>query len=203
MFVWHWEGSFEVSHHGNRYISTEAVDLRGMASLDVFEAIKTRRSIRKYSPKPVPKKLLLKIAEAAQLAPSASNIQPWHFIFVTDRDKCEQLSKGRWAGFLTESPVVVVGCGDQKASPSWYRVDVTIALEHIVLAAASEGLGTCWIGSFIEDKVKQLIKIPEDYRVVALLALGYPLEKLVSSGKHPIHKRKKLDQIVSYEEFGK
>jgi len=173
--------------------------------MDVFEAIKIRRSSREYSPKPVPKKLLLKIAEVAQLAPSASNIQPWHFIFVTDRDKRKQLSESKWAGFLAESPVVVVGCGDQKASPGWYRVDVTIALEHIVLAAASKGLGTCWVGSFEEDKVKQLLKIPEDYRVVALLALGYPLEKLDSSGKpgHLIHKRKKLDQIVSYEEFGK
>ena len=174
-----------------------------MLSMDVFEAIRTRRSIRKYSQKPVPKKILLKIAEVARLAPSASNLQPWHFIFVTDGDKREQLSHSRWAGFLAESPVVVVGCGDQKVSPSWYRVDVTIALEHIVLAAASMGLGTCWIGSFEEDEVKQLLKIPENYRVVALLALGYPLEKIVTSGKHPIHERKKLDQIVSYEEFGK
>jgi len=175
--------------------------------MDVFEAIRTRRSIREYSPKLVPKKILHKIAESAQLAPSASNLQPWHFIFVTDRDERKQLSEGRWAGFLAESPVVVVGCGDQKASPSWYRVDVTIALEHIVLAATSKGLGTCWVGSFDEEEVKKMLKIPENYRVVSLLALGYPLEKLKKkpSGKagHPIRNRKGLDQIVSYEEFGK
>jgi nitroreductase len=173
--------------------------------MDVFEAIKTRKSIRAYSPKPVLNELLLKIAEAAQLAPSAGNIQPWHFIFVTDKDKRKKLSEGRYAGFLAESPVVVVGCSDQKASPRWHIVDVTIALEHIVLAAESEGLGTCWVGSFEEDKVKQLLKIPENYGVVALLAMGYPREKLDLTGKlvHSLYERKRLDQIISYDEFGK
>jgi nitroreductase len=173
--------------------------------MDVFEAVKTRKSVRAYSSKPVPNELLLKIAEAAQLAPSASNVQPWQFIFVTDKDKRKKLSEGRYAGFLTESPVVVVGCGDQKVSPRWYLVDVTIALEHIVLAAASEGLGTCWVGSFEEANVKKLLKIPENYRVVALLALGYPREKLDLAGRlvHSLYKRKGLDQIVSYDEFGK
>ena len=73
-----------------------------------------------------------------------------------------------------------------------------------MLAAASAGLGTCWVGSFDEDKVKKLLKIPEDYRVVALLALGYPKEQLDQTGKllHSFHKRKKLDQIVSHDEFG-
>ncbi|MGA3192524.1 MAG: nitroreductase family protein [Candidatus Bathyarchaeia archaeon] len=173
--------------------------------MDVFEAIKNRKSVRAYSPKPVPNELLLKIAEAAQLAPSASNIQPWQFIFVTDKDKRNKLSEGRYAGFLAESPVVVVGCGDQKVSPRWYMVDVTIALEHIVLAATSERFGTCWVGSFEQDKVKKLLKIPEDYMVVALLALGYPREQLDQTRKlvHLLHERKKLDQIVSYDEFGK
>jgi nitroreductase len=173
--------------------------------MDVFEAIKTRKSIRAYSPKLVPNELLLKIAEAAKLAPSAGNIQPWHFIFVTDKDKLKAFSETRYSGFLADSPVVVVGCGDQKASPKWYMVDVTIALENIVLAAASEGLGTCWVGSFEEDKVKQLLNIPKDYRVVALVAMGYPREKLDLAGKlvHLIHKRKRLDQIVSIDEFEK
>ena len=173
--------------------------------MDVFEVIKARKSIRAYNPKPVPKELLLKIAEAAQFAPSAGNIQPWHFIFVTDKDKREKLSKGRFARFLAESPVVVVGCGDQRVSPNWYMVDVTIALEHAVLTAASIGLGTCWVGSFKEDKVKQLLKIPENYRVIALLAMGYQREKLDLTGKivHLIRKRKRMDQIVSYDEFGK
>jgi nitroreductase len=183
----------------------EAVHLKSLVIMDVFEAIKTRKSVRAYSPKPVSNELLLKIAEAAQLAPSASNIQPWQFIFVTDKDKRNKLSEGRYAGFLAESPVVVVGCGDQKVSPKWFTVDVTIALEHIVLAATSEGLGTCWVGSFDQDKVKKLLKIPKDYMVVALLGLGYPREKLdlTANLAYLIHNRKKLDRIVSYDEFGK
>jgi nitroreductase len=84
-------------------------------------------------------------------------------------------------------------------------VDVSIALEHIVLAATSEGLGTCWVGSFNEGEVKEMLKIPENYRVVALLALGYPLEKLDLTRKlaRVLRSRKELEQITSYEEFGK
>jgi nitroreductase len=106
---------------------------------------------------------------------------------------------------LAESPVVIVGCGDQKASPKWCVVDVSIALEHIVLAATSEGLGTCWVGSFNEGEVKEMLKIPENYRVVALLALGYPHEKLDLTRKlaRLLRSRKELEQITSYEELGK
>ena len=194
-----------MSHYAKQYILARSSILKALDILDVFETIRIRKSVRAYDSKPVSNELLLKIAEVARLAPSAGNIQPWHFIFVTDKDKRKKLSKSRYAGFLAESPVVIVGCGDQKASPRWYMVDVTIALEHIVLAAASEGLGTCWVGSFKEDTVKQLLKIPKDYRVVALLAMGYPREKLDPTGKlvHLIHERKRLDRIVSYDEFGK
>jgi nitroreductase len=197
--------SFEASHHAKQYILAQSGIPKGLGIMDVFDAIKIRKSVRVYDSKPVPYELLLKIAEVARLAPSASNIQPWNFIFVTDKDKREKLSEGRYAGFLADSPVVIVGCGDQKASPKWYTVDVTIALEHIVLAAASEGLGTCWVGSFNEDNVKQLLRIPEDYKVVALLAMGYPREKLDQTGKSArvIPRRKDMDQIVSYDEFGK
>ena len=173
--------------------------------MDVFEAVKTRKSVRAYDSKPVPTETLTRILETAQLAPSASNIQPWHFVIVTDKEKREKLARGRFAGFLAESPVVIVGCGDQKASPKWCVVDVSIALEHIVLAATSEGLGTCWVGSFNEGEVKEVLKIPENYRVVALLALGYPHEKLDLTRKlaRLLRSRKELEQITSYEEFGK
>jgi nitroreductase len=98
---------------------------------------------------------------------------------------------------------VIVGCGDQKASPMWYVVDVTIALEHMVLTATSEGLGTCWVGSFDEKQVKELLKIPENYRVVALIAMGYPREELGIQRKtvQSVQRRKQLEGIVSFEEF--
>lgn len=172
--------------------------------MDVFEAIQQRRSVRTYELTPVPKEKLNRILEAAQMAPSASNIQPWHFIVVTDSEKRRKLAEGgTYAKFLVECPVVIVGCGDHKASPKWHVVDVTIALEHMVLTATNEGLGTCWIGSFQESQVKELLKIPENFRVIALLALGYPHESLDLQRKiiKTVRRRKELEKIVSYDEY--
>lgn len=173
--------------------------------MDTFDAIQNRQSVRSYLPTPVPKRLLARILEAARLAPSASNRQPWHFIIVKDIGKREAIAKsGLYGNFMVESPLVIVGCGDRAVSPKWYAVDTSIALENIVIAATSEGLGTCWIGSFEEATVKELLKIPERYRVVALLTLGYPKESLDLNLKnfHPPKKRKKLENITSLEEFG-
>ncbi|MEM2419998.1 MAG: nitroreductase family protein [Candidatus Bathyarchaeia archaeon] len=173
--------------------------------MEVFEAVRARRSIRAYEPTLVPKEKIEKILEAARLAPSAENIQPWHFIVVMDSEKRAKLARKPFAGFLKEAPVVIVGCGDQKASPSWFMVDVAIAMQNMVLTATSEGLGTCWVGSFDENEVREMLKIPENYRVVALLALGYPRKKIDITGKllHMVRRRKKLEKIVSLEEFGR
>jgi len=172
--------------------------------MEVFEAIRKRHSIRAYMPDAVPQDKLRKILEAARLAPSAGNIQPWHFITVTDQQKREKLAKGRYAKFLSEAPITIVGCGNKKTSPNWYAVDTAIAMQNIVLAAVGEGLGTCWIGSFNEQKVKEFLKIPAQFSVIALLAVGYPRKKLDLTVKiaHLIRKRKKLEKISSLNEFG-
>lgn len=173
--------------------------------MGVFEAICKRKSIRAYEPTPIPDEKINKILEAARLAPSAGNIQPWHFIVVKDKEKREKLAQGMFAKFLAEAPVVIVGCGNTKSSPKWHIVDVSIAMEHMVLEATELGLGTCWVGSFNEKEVKELLKIPEEYKIVALLAIGYPREKFDIQGKilHIFRKRKKLEEIVSFEEFGR
>jgi nitroreductase len=173
--------------------------------MEVFEAIRKRHSVRSYLPDEVSSEKLEKILEAARLAPSAGNIQPWHFIVVTDQQKRKRLSKGRYAKFLVESPVVLVGCGDKKASPNWHTVDTAIAMQNMVLTATSEGLATCWIGSFYENQVKELLSIPERFKVIALLAVGYRREKLELASKvlHFFRRKKKLQKIVSVEEFGK
>jgi nitroreductase len=172
--------------------------------MDVFEAVQKRHSIRAYDSTPIPDEKLKKILEAARLAPSAGNVQPWHFIVVTDAEKRKKLARARFAGFLSRAPAVIVGCGDQKASPDWHAVDVTIAMQNIVLTATGEGLGTCWIGSFNEDQIKEMLKIPEKFRVVALLAIGYQRKKLDLAGKilHFIRRRKRLRKMVSFEEYG-
>jgi len=173
--------------------------------MDVFEAVQKRRSVRAYESTSIPKEKLDKILEAARLAPSAGNIQPWHFIIVTELEKRQKLARAPFAKFLKEAPVVIVGCGDKKASPNWFVVDVAIAMQNMVLTATSEGLGTCWVGSFDESQVREMLKIPENYRVVALLALGYPKEKFDLQGKllHLVRRRKPLEKIVSFEEFGR
>ncbi|MGB9671977.1 MAG: nitroreductase family protein [Candidatus Bathyarchaeales archaeon] len=173
--------------------------------MDVFEVVQRRCSVRAYNLVPVPKDKLMKLLEAARLAPSAGNVQPWHFVVVMDYWKRRRIAEsGRFARFLAESPVVIVGCGDERASPKWHVVDVAIAMQNIVLTATSEGLGTCWVGDFDEKLVKELLRIPENYRVIALLAVGYPRKKFDVQGKmlHLIRRRKKLKDIVSFEEFG-
>ena len=173
--------------------------------MDVFEAVQKRHSTRAYEPTSVPKEKLGRILEAARLAPSAGNVQPWHFIIVKNREIRETLAKGgRYARFLSESPTVIVGCGDQKASPNWYKVDVSIAMQNMVLTATEEGLGTCWIGSFNENQVRRLLKVPDSLRVIALMALGYPREKRDIGSKilHLVRRKKNLKKIVSLDEYG-
>jgi nitroreductase len=174
--------------------------------VEVFEAIQKRRSVRAYLPDPVPQDKLERILQAASIAPSASNLQPWHFIIVRNGQKREKLARsGLFARFLSQSPVVIVGCGNRKASPKWFVVDTAIALQTIVLAATSEGLGTCWVGSFKEEQVKDLLNIPDEMSIIALLAVGYPRKKLDLLAKvtHLIHRRKNLGEIASLDEFGR
>jgi nitroreductase len=174
--------------------------------MDVFEAIIRRHSVRSFAEREVSKDVLLKLLEAARLAPSARNSQPWHFVVVTDQDKKERIAEsGRWGRFISKAPAVVVGCGDREKSPKWFAVDVSIALEHIVLKATEEGLGSCWIGSFDEKIVKEVLGIPERYSVVALIALGYPTEGLDLNLASLLHmrSRKKVEEIASLNEYGR
>jgi len=173
--------------------------------LDVFETIRKRRSVRSYARTPVPDEVLVKVLDAARLAPSAGNIQPWRFIIVRDEEKRARIAKGcRYGKFLDESPVVIVACGDKKASPRWYVVDTSIALEHVVLAATALGLGTCWIGMFNKKDLREMLKLPENLEIVALMALGYPREKLDLGARvlHAVRPRKELGDIVSLEIYG-
>ena len=172
--------------------------------MEVLEAICKRHSVRAYIAKEIPTEKLDRVLEGGRLAPSAGNLQPWHFVVVTNQQKRSILSKGRFAKFLAESPVVIVGCGDRASSPNWYMVDTAIALQNMVLTATSEGLGTCWVGSFDETQVKRLLGIPEKFKVVALLALGYPREELDLGSKvlHLFRRKRKIDKIVSLETFG-
>ena len=171
--------------------------------MKVLEVIQKRRSVRKYKEDPIPEKDLMRVLEAARLAPSGKNFQPWKFIIVKDKalkEKLAQASAGQF--FMAEAPIIIVGCGFPdncyahmgRYMKSW-SVDVTIALEHLILQAQEEGLGTCWIGSFEEEEVKAILNIPENVKVLALTPLGYPDEI------PRFRRRKSLDEIISYDRF--
>ena len=164
--------------------------------MEFSEVVKKRRSIRRYKDAPVPKETIEKILEAARIAPSAGHRQPWHFIVVQDKGTIEKLAgRSKWAA---EAPAMIVGLADPEASPSWSDNDVGIAFEHIVLAATDLGLGTCWMGQTRRDaEVKELLKIPDKFKVIALTPLGVPDE---TPGPK---ERKGLDEIVSWERYGK
>ncbi len=150
--------------------------------MNFFEVIKKRRSIRKYKEKPVEDEKLKLILEAGRLAPSARNRQAWRFIVIKDekiKEKLYKVSKNQ--KFLTEAPVVIalVGYPTDYVSSNGnvgHLVDLGIAGEHMVLAATSLGLGTCWVVAFNQEKVKEILGVPREGHVVALITVGYPDE---------------------------
>ena len=161
--------------------------------MEFMDVVRKRRSIRRYKRDPVPKKLIMEVLEAARLAPSAGHRQPWHFVVVTKPETREKLGLSLWA---TEAPVVIVGCADSQASPSWHLNDLMIAFEHLVLAATNLGLGTCWMGQMGRDgRVKEVLSIPEHVKVVAVTPLGYPAEEPGPK------ERKSLEEFVHWERF--
>lgn len=183
-----------------------------MLESKVFNVIKERYSVRKYEDRPIEDEKLQMILEAARLAPSASNTQPWHFYVVKDKEKIKALSEKMPLGtkvvinsFIAQAPVVIAATAGpvnllQKittfiVNKRWYYIDVAIALEHMVLTAWELGIGSCWIGWFDEKKVKKLLDIPQGEEVIDLLTLGYPEEKRLPFPKH----RKKLEEIIKYK----
>ncbi len=138
--------------------------------------------MRRYSAKAIPEDVLERFRYALRFAPSACNLQPWKFIFVFDEKiKLELSHIANEQKSVGKVPLVVVACGypgkaykKMGGSRSSIDVDVAIALDHLSLEAASEGVGTCWVGAFDENRAKGLLKIPNDIRIVAMMTVGYP-----------------------------
>jgi nitroreductase len=179
------------------------------------DLVAARSSVRRYDPdRPVSDEHLTAILEAARLAPSADNTQPWRFVIVRDPAVRERLVENAFSGIYRVSrriaaPVLLVLCGVHGAAdlaaravghPSYTLTDCGIAGEHAVLAAAELGLGTCWIGMFNRRQARRVLGIPAGVEVVALIALGWPAEP--ARAVRTMERRKPLSSIAWLDRWG-
>ena len=168
--------------------------------MDIFELIEHRKSVRSYKPDPVEPGKLKKILEAGVLAPSAKNQQEWRFIAVTDPELQKKVAEGCFYNtFIAKAPATIVVCTGEdytmRCGVPARPVDASIAMTHMIYAAEALGLSTCWIGSFDEPVIRELLNVPPTHKIVALTPLGY-------AGKEGRPRsRKAFDEVVSYNGF--
>jgi nitroreductase len=178
-----------------------------------MEIVRSRRSIRRFLPRPVEREKILACLEAARLAPSAHNAQPWRFLVIDDPSLKDSLCREAFSGiysasrFAAQAPVVIVilarkdlvahhlGRGIQ--GTEFHLIDIGIAGEHLVLQAEEMGLGTCWMGWFNSRRARRALKIPRKYKVMALMPVGYPASRPPRQTL-----RKALDQVVWFNSIG-
>jgi len=168
--------------------------------MDVIKAIRNRYSCRDYQARPIEKKKLGRILEAARLAPSAHNGQERKFVVVRDKRLRSQLAQAAGQQFVGQAPVVIAAVSTNpqeimSCGVPTYPVDVAIAVDHITLAATELGLATCWIGAFDQNQAKKILDVPAKCQIVALLPLGYPAD---SPGPKS---RKDQSEIISIDQF--
>jgi len=170
--------------------------------MDFDEVIKNRHSVRKYKPDPVPMEVVMRVLEAARIAPTWANMQGVRYVVITDEEQVKNVADGLGKKWLKNVPMFIAAISNEKWSGTrdnlpYFMLDVGICFEHLILAATNEGLGTCWLGAFNEDKLKMMLKVQKANRIVALTPLGYPDDE---PGKRD---RKALSEIVFLNEFGK
>lgn len=186
--------------------------LLGNDDMSVKELIARRRSIRQYLDKPVERENIFMCLEAARMAPSADNVQPWRFLVIDDPELKDRFAREIFSGiysiskFAAKAPILIVilarldiianRLGKQIQNIHFYLIDTGIAGEHIVLQAEELGLGTCWIGWFNSRKARKVLNIPRKYKIVSLLSMGY-YEKKPGREK----KRKRLEDIAWFNKI--
>jgi nitroreductase len=161
--------------------------------MEFMDVVKARRSIRKYSKRAISERKLRRLQRAMQLAPSGGNKQNYAFVFVTDAKKRAQIAKkaGHQA-FLAEAPVIMAAVCEPGGA-----FNVAIAVDHMILAAADEGLGTCWVGWFEREPVKKILGIPDAKEVPILVTIGHPAE---TPDARP---RKPLAELIMHDRYRK
>jgi nitroreductase len=169
--------------------------------MEFFDVVRSRYSVRRYQAKQVEPDKLDRILEAARLAPSGSNRQPWKFVVVRDAAiRRELVAACNDQTFVGEAPVVIAGVGTMpdrvmRCQVPGDPVDLAIAMEHIALAATAEGLGSCWVGAFDQDRVRQVLGIPSTAKVIEVMALGYAADAPRPKARKP------MGEIVVYDRW--
>ena len=167
--------------------------------MDVFECIRSRRTVRDFKPDPVPETIVRKILQAARWAPSSSNSQPWHFLVVQDVATLAKLGEIVASGrFIAQAPLAIAILMEDARRP---QLDAGRALQQMELVAWSEGLGTCFVGVRQKEQqraVKDLLSIPEELELITIMPYGYRLAGRGGQGTP----RKPLSQMVHREKFG-
>lgn len=170
--------------------------------MDFFELVASRESIRSYNPqRPLSQEVLTQILEAGRLAPSAANRQPWRFIVVSSETKLAEIRTAYTRLWISDAPHVLVIVGNKEQS--WKRsdgydsieTDLAIAADHLILAAESLGIGTCWIGNFDYAIVRSVLELDDDEVVFAFTPLGYPQDGFEKKGAKV---RKAFDEVVKF-----
>lgn len=171
--------------------------------MDYFELIRNRESVRDYNPdKQVNKNILLKITDAGRLAPSASNKQPWKFIIVSSVNMLQKVRQCYDKPWYKNAPHILIVVGNN--AHSWIRqadkynsieTDLTIAMDHMILAAEAEGVATCWIAAFDNALIRNILKLKNDEVIYSITPLGYPNDGYQKKGKKI---RKPLEEIVEF-----
>lgn len=176
-----------------------------MINLSFLELAKKRRSVRKYIDQKIEKDILLQIAEAGRIAPSAVNFQPWQFVILDNEAAIQKLAESYPRDWFKKAKAVIAICGDH--STSWTRkdgkdhcdIDAAIATDHMALAATDLGLGCCWVCAFDEEKCRDALELPEYLEPIVLLPLGYLADEAAPE-KH-LENRKSLDEIINWNTF--
>lgn len=171
--------------------------------MEFYDLIKTRESIRDYDPeKPVAQEVLGRILEAGRLAPSAANRQPWTFVVVSSQEKQAEVRECYHKDWFKQSPHILIVTGDK--TKSWVRpydgynaieTDLAIAMDHMVLAAANEGVATCWVIAFDYEKLAKAVGLQENEVVYCITPLGYPHDGFQKKNKKI---RKPPEEVVRF-----
>lgn len=171
--------------------------------MSFIDIAKKRYSVREYKDVPVERESIYQVLEAARVAPSAVNYQPWRLLVITDEGVKSKVAETYPREWFKKAPVIIAVCGDH--SSSWKRkdgkdhcdIDAAIAMDHMTLAAADIGLGTCWVCAFDAERCHEALGLPGNMEVIALMPMGYP----ATDNRVRELNRKSIDDLVSWERY--